>query len=57
MEAIQLSFIPGFVVFAIGGICYILMMRFVDNVLKSDPIKENADIEAQTGVETPTQTE
>ena len=51
-EAIQLSFIPFFVVYAIGGICYCLMQIFfkqdrqaVDEALQSPTIKQEEDIE------------
>ena len=51
-KAYQLSFIPFFVVYAIGGICYCLMQIFfeqdrqaVDEALQSPTIKEEEDIE------------
>ena len=54
MEAKFLAFILGYVILGIGGISWILMMFFfnkdteaVDKALKSGPIKETMDIEAQ----------
>ena len=51
-KAYQLAFIPFFVVYAIGGICYCLMQIFfeqdrqaVDEALQSATIKEEEDIE------------
>ena len=54
LEAKRLTFILGYVIFGIGGICWILMMFFfnkdteaVDKALQIDSIKETVDIEAQ----------